>query len=292
MSTVEDVVARIHATYARWSRTTPVEMMRADWDGLFPSPSSDIAQEPVELGMPGRWIAAPGATRDRVFVYLHGGGYRVGSSVSHGELVARLSAASGMAGLALDYPLVPEHRFPRAIEAMVAAWQALLASGTNPRHVAFVGDSAGGNLALASLVGFRRANLPLPACMALLSPWTDLAARGKSYESHAALDPLHTRAGLLATARSYLGEADPLDPLASPLDADMRGWPPLLVQVGAREVVRDDALSLAERARGAGCAVAYREWPDMIHVFQQFPELSATPAAIREIAVFLKEQLA
>ncbi len=292
MSTVEDVVARIHATYARWSRTTPVEMMRADWDGLFPSPSSDIAQEPVELGMPGRWIAAPGATRDRVFVYLHGGGYCVGSSVSHGELVARLSAASGMAGLALDYPLVPEHRFPRAIEAMVAAWQALLASGTKPRHVAFVGDSAGGNLALASLVGFRRANLPLPACMALLSPWTDLAARGKSYESHAALDPLHTRAGLLATARSYLGEADPLDPLASPLDADMRGWPPLLVQVGAREVVRDDALSLAERARGAGCAVAYREWPDMIHVFQQFPELSATPAAIREIAVFLKEQLA
>ncbi|WP_375394383.1 alpha/beta hydrolase [uncultured Sphingomonas sp.] len=286
---IDAIVARIHATYARWNRATPIATIRADWNALFPPPGADVDVEQVTIGgMPARWIAAPGTGRTRIFVYFHGGGYRAGSSDSHGDLVARLSAASGMAGLALDYPLVPEHPFPAAIDALEAFWRALLDirdAGT----VAWAGDSAGANLALAGLVRCARLGWPLPARVALLSPWTDLAARGDSYASRAAADPLHTRDGLLAMARAYLNGADPLDPLASPIAADMAGWPPMLVQVGDREVVLDDARGLVVRAAAGGDA-RLSVWPGMIHVFQQFAaELPEARAAIAEIGAFLKD---
>lgn len=288
------IVARIRDTYARWNRSTPIATMRADWDRLFPALATDVRVERVGIGgVDCTWIEAPGATRAKTVVYLHGGGYRVGSATSHGDLVARISAASGAAGLVVDYPLAPEHRFPAALDAVEAFWRAFLEEGRDPATVAWAGDSAGANLALAGLVRLGRAGLPLPGALALLSPWTDLAARGHSYASRAGVDPLHSREGLLAMARAFLNGADLLDPLASPIEADMTSWPPALIQAGDREVILDDARTLASRLIAAGGAAQLSVWPDMIHVFQQFAdELPAARAAIAEIGAFLRERLA
>ena len=285
-SAVESVTARVLAVYGGWTRDTSVEQMRQDWDEFFPPPSSDISVRPDAIrGVPVSWIAAPGASDNRLFVYVHGGGFRIGSPRSHGDLIARLSAASGAAGLAIDYRLAPEHPFPAAIDDVVAVLAALK---TDIGKVSVIADSAGGALVLSAVQVMRERGATLPAALVLLSPWVDLQTRGTSYEACAATDTIHQRKMLVNLAASYLRDTDPAVPLASPIEADFTGFPPMLIHVGAGEVLLSDAETLAERARAAGVPVELATWPGMIHVFQQFPsELAEARVAIDAIAAFI-----
>jgi len=292
---LEQVIARLRALYASWGRETTVAEMRAGWEEFFTAAPEPDEYVPVPAdGVPARWVGAPGAHKDKVVLFLHGGGFQIGSVHSHRALIGAISAASGCRVLGVDYRRAPEHPFPAAVEDVLTAYGWLLDQGLEPGHIAFAGDSAGGNLAIAALLSLRDRDLPLPVAAVLMSPWTDLAATGESYESRAARDPLNNRPMLLAVARNYLGKSgDARDPLASPLYADLSGLPPMLIQVGDREVVLDDARMFADKARTAGVSVALDIWEEMIHVFQLFPgELTEARRAIARIGGFLREHLA
>ncbi len=231
------------------------------------------------------------APPDKAILYFHGGGFRIGSVSSHRELIAQIAVASGCRVLAINYRLAPEHRFPAALDDALAAYGWMLEQGLQPTNVAFAGDSAGGNLALSAKLSLRDRGLPLPVAGLLMSPWTDLAATGASYVSRAEADPIHQRPMILALARNYLGQGDPRDPLASPLYADLKGLPPLLIQVGDRETVLDDATMFANKARAAGVDTELQIWDGMIHVFQMFSEIPEARRAIASIATFLRRHL-
>ncbi|MBX5465774.1 MAG: alpha/beta hydrolase [Clostridia bacterium] len=275
---------------ARGAAPPSVEEQRRQLDamgGLLPL-APDVVVRPAESGgVPGEWIDAPGARADRVLLYLHGGAYSMGGPASHRSLVARLARAAAARGLLVDYRLAPEHRFPAAVEDAVAAYRGLLAAGLEPGRIVLAGDSAGGGLAVATLVALREAGQPLPAGAALLSPWTDLAGTGETLRTRAERDPWIDPSGIGGAARLYLGEEDPRHPLASPLYAELGGLPPLLIHVGEDEVLLDDARRLAERARAAGVEVTLRVWPEMWHVFQAFP-MPEAEEAIAEIGRFVQ----
>jgi len=272
-----------------------VEEMRAGFEalaGLLPCPP-DVTRTPVEAaGRPAEWIAAPGADPSRAVLYLHGGGYVIGSLNTHRELAGRLSRASGARVLLLDYRLAPEHPFPAAVEDAAAAWRWLITQGVAARRAAVAGDSAGGGLTLATLLRLRDTGAPLPAAGVCLSPWVDLEATGASMQSRSAVDPIVQREPLLQMAQLYLGGASARDPLASPLYASLRGLPPLLVQVGEAETLLDDATRLSERARAAGVEVTLEVWPEMIHVWHLFaPLLPEGAKAVDGVGAFMRERL-
>ena len=299
---VDAVVQRIDAVYRAWSRHTPVAQMRLDWDALF------VRELPTELdgtriesdsaqGVPVQWITPPNARLGKVVVYFHGGGFQVGSLRSHRELMVRLSAASGCRVLGVDYRLAPEHRFPAPLQDALTVHAWLAAQGLGGADLALAGDSAGGGLALSLLLALRDVGQPMPAAAALMSPWTDLSASGESYTTRSAADPIHQRPMILAMARNYLGkneqgeDRDPRDPQASPLFADLKSLPPLLIQVGDRETVLSDSTAFAAKAQAAGVRVQLQVWPGMIHVFQQFPgELPVAAQAIAAAGYFLQKQ--
>jgi epsilon-lactone hydrolase len=234
----------------------------------------DTRSTPVDAGgVPSEWVEAPGGSAATTILYLHGGGYTVGSVRTHRALVARLAAATGGRGLTVDYRLAPEHPFPAAVEDAVTAYGWLVRGDVDPASIVVAGDSAGGGLTVALLVALRDAGAQLPAAGVCISPWVDLACTGESMTTRAAADPMVQRAGLLPMAAAYLSGQDPCTPLASPLYADLRGLPPLLVHVGTAETLLDDATRLAERARAAGVAVDLEAWDDMIHVWHAFAPL-------------------
>ena len=281
---VDRIVARYRAMAARWTRATPVATMRQDFDALAdPAPPGTVVTA-ARCGAGAEWIGA--ARPGPAILYLHGGGFRLGSPRSHRGLAASLGAAAGCRVLVPAYRLAPEHRFPAPVADACDAFR-WLSRQDGVTGVAIAGDSAGGGLAVSAMLSLRQAGEPLPAAAVLMSPWTDLTLSGASYASHAEADPLNQRAALLGLARAYLGDADPRDPLASPLWADLSGLPPLLIQVGSREIVFSDAAVLAERA-----AATLRAWDGMVHVFQQFPaEVPQAAAAVREAGDFLRRQL-
>jgi acetyl esterase/lipase len=274
---VEAVIARVKAVYGRWRRDTSVAQMRADWDGLFSAPGDADVQDVDADGVPCQWVSAPGARIDRVVLYFHGGGFQVGSLASHRELMACISSAAGARVLGVGYRLAPEHRYPAALDDARTAYGWLRAQGLGARRIAIAGDSAGGGLGLSLLLDQKRRAEPTPVAYWGLSAWTDLTASGSSYQTRAALDPIHQQAMILAMARNYLGAAgNPGDPLASPLFAaadDMAGLPPMLLQVGERETVVSDSEEFVRRAQAAGAQAELQVWPAMVHVFQQFPTL-------------------
>ncbi len=223
-------------------------------------------------GVEVEWVEATSASRSRVILYFHGGGYTAGSVNTHRTFVARLSEGTGAAVCNVGYRLAPEHPHPAALDDALAVYRWLCSSegGTQPEHLAVVGDSAGGGLSVALLVALRDGGDPLPATAALLSPWTDLAMTGESHDTRAHLDPMCSRASLQPSADAYLAGADPRTPSASPLYADLSGLPPLLVHVGDHEVLRDDAVELAANAEAAGTKVDLWVAPEMIHVWHLF----------------------
>lgn len=244
--------------------------------------------------LPCEWVVpAGGDASPRRVLYLHGGGYVAGSRRSHRGIVSRLARATGAPVFVPEYRLAPEHRFPAAVDDALAALAYASTSAPDgsespPVRLAIVGDSAGGGLALATLVAARDRGRTLPDACVLLSPWTDLAATGSSVVERDALDPVIPGALLERWARLYVGDADPRTPLASPLYAALHGLPRMLVQVGDQEVLLDDSTRLAERARSAGVDVTLEVWPDMFHVFQAFAgALPEGREAIARIASFL-----
>src|SRR5215470_16976890 len=217
------------------------------------SPPAGTAVDPVDAGgVPAEWVAAPGAGPGRVLLYFHGGAYQIGSPATLRHLVALLSGAARARALSVAYRLAPEHPFPSAIEDALAAYRWLLASGIDPALIAVAGDSAGGGLALGALVALRDAGDPMPAGAVMLSPWTDLALTGESLRTRAAVEVMIKPEGLPEAVALYLADADPRHPYASPLYADLRGLPPLLIHVGDAEVILDDSTRLAARAGESG----------------------------------------
>ena len=238
------------------------------------SPPAGTAVDLVDAdGVPAEWVAPPGVSPGRVLLYFHGGAYQIGSPANLRHLVALLSGAAGARALSVDYRLAPEHPFPAAIEDALAAYRWLLASGVDPALIAVAGDSAGGGLALGALVALRDAGDPMPAGAVMLSPWTDLALTGDSLRTRAAVEVMVKPEGLPEDVALYLAGADPRHPYASPLYADLRGLPPLLIQVGDAEVILDDSTRLAARASEAGVEVSLEIWDDMPHVFPAFAGL-------------------
>ena len=241
-------------------------------------------------GVTAEWVTAEGASDSRVVLYFHGGGYIIGSPRTHRAMLAELSQASGARVLALDYRLAPEHPFPAPVEDSIASYRWLLNEGYDPSRIAVGGDSAGGGLTVSALVQLRYLGLPLPAAGVCISPWVDMEGLGESMETRAGADPMVGKENLMVSAKTYLGGADPRAPLAAPLYADLRGLPPLLIQVGDAEVLLDDSTRLAGVAREAGVEVQMDVWDDMIHVWHLFaPILPEGRQAISQAGDFIKK---
>ncbi|MFX1451740.1 MAG: alpha/beta hydrolase [Promethearchaeota archaeon] len=231
----------------------------------------DLRFKPEQVGhIPAEWVITPVSMDDRVILYLHGGGYVIGSIKTHREMVGRIARASEARGFLINYRLAPEHKFPAAVEDSTLAYRWLLNEGFTPDRIVIAGDSAGGGLTVATLVALRDQGEPLPAAAVCLSPWIDLEGLGESIKTKAGIDPLFDWNGVVENAKLYLGDTDPRNPLAAPLYADLIGLPPMLIQVGTCEILLDDSIRLAERAKEAGVNVILEPWEEMIHVFQCF----------------------
>jgi monoterpene epsilon-lactone hydrolase len=273
--------------------TLPIEEQRDTLEaGMTQFPlAPDVRCEAVNAGgVPAEFVSTPESDESTVMYYLHGGGYVVGSIVSHREMASRLARAAKARVLLVDYRLAPEHPFPAAVEDSVAGYKWLLSSGVKPGRVVIAGESAGGGLTAATLVALKDAGEPLPGAAICVSPWADLECTGESMVTRADADPFVQRDDLLGMVSHYLGDTDPRTPLASPIYADLTGLPPLLIQVGTAEVLYDDAKRLAERAEAAGVEVVFEPWEDMIHMWPAFAAmLPEGQQAIDRIGEFVQK---
>ncbi len=267
---------------------------RFEKTAVFLGGAPDAKVEEVDAGgVPSEWVMAPGCDTGRAILYLHGGGYAIGSLNTHRRLAYDISAASAAKVLLIDYRLAPEHPFPAAIDDAAAAWRWLLQQGFAANRMAIAGDSAGGGLTIATLVNLRDKKLGLPACAVAISPWVDLEGVGNSMTTRSAQDPMVQKDGLLWMARMYLNGKDPKSPLAAPLHADLKGLPPTLVQVGTAETLLDDAIRIAEKMHAAGVDARLAIWPNQLHVFPLFaPILSEGRDGCIEIGNFIRSKTA
>jgi epsilon-lactone hydrolase len=231
--------------------------------------ANDVQLESVDLGgVPGEWSIVPGSDASHVLMFFHGGGYCSGSIVSHRRMVTEAGRAARMRTLAVGYRLAPEHPYPAAHEDAMTAWRFLRKQGVAPSNIAAGGDSAGGNLTITLINRLREASEEQPACAWLASPWTDLTMSGASLETKDAVDPLIHKAYLEELASAYApAPIDRKDPVISPLFADLRGFPPTLIQVGSAETLLNDATRFAAAAATADVNVTLEVWPHMIHAW-------------------------
>ncbi|GJD63475.1 alpha/beta hydrolase [Methylobacterium frigidaeris] len=288
-------LGRIRARLAARPRPADLAARRERLDGLgaeYALPPDVTVERVVARAVPAEWTGTAAADPARVLLFLHGGGYMAGSLASHRHVVARAGREAGARTLALAYRLAPEHPFPAALEDALAGYRFLLDQGFAPERIALAGESAGGGLAIATVLSLREAGLPPPRCLWLSSPWVDLTLAGGTLASKAALDPLLSRAYLAELVAAYLAGADPRSALVSPLDGDLAGLPPMLIQVGSAEVLLDDALRLAAAAGVADVPVTLRVWPHMIHAWHLFhPELEEGRASLSEAGSFIRSHL-
>ena len=259
---------------------------------LFQAPAF-TTQLPVNLGadggLPALWVSARNASREKVILYLHGGGYFFGSPRTHGAMLARLSELTGMSCLLPDYRKAPENLFPAAVDDAVVAYQYLLDRGYAPENIVLGGDSAGGGLAFALLHVICSRNLPRPAAVFGFSPWADLTLSGGTLRSNARVEAILPAERLPEIVTGYLGDADPSDPRASPIFGDFTGAPPVLIQVGDREILLDDSRRLGAALQAQGVAATVDIWPDVPHVWQIFQgQLRQADQALEKIAAFFK----
>lgn len=258
--------------------------------GANPLPPDVETSKVSANGVPAEWFSIPSSDPARVVLYLHGGGYVIGSIDTHREFTARLARACAGRVLSLDYRLAPENPFPAAVDDAVAGYRFLVGAGVSPSNIVIAGDSAGGGLTVATLLALKQAGDALPAAGVCLSPWVDLEGTGDSMVSRDALDPMVHKPGLQEMAAHYLQGKDARDPLASPLYADLTGLPPLLIQVGTSETLFDDATRLTTKATAAGVDVTFEAYDEMIHVFQVFPMLPEALEATAKIGKFIRER--
>lgn len=264
-------------TAVRWAHAAQKLLAR-----LIPAACAPFAPE-----VAGEWTPAAANPVATLF-YLHGGGFLVGSPRLF-RYASRQFARAGFDVFTPAYRLAPEHVFPAALDDVFAAYEALAAAKSGP--IVLAGDSAGGGLAVSLMLRLRDEGLPLPKAAALFSPWTDLAASGRSTRENEEKDALFTRRAIQIGARAVLGTASARNPLASPVYADLAGLPPLLVHVGADEALRDDSTRLVERARAAGVDARIEFWPDVPHAWQLMSFLPEARQSRDGAIAFLKERL-
>ena len=259
---------------------------------LVPGPPAGTQTTAIDAGgVDAVRIAVRRSHSDVYVIYFHGGGYAVGTARLYRDFTWRIGDATRACVLYFDYRLAPEHPFPAAVEDAAAVYR-WLAGGLDPRRIAFVGDSAGGGLALGTLYKLRDERTKLPGAAVLLSPWTDLALTGPSLWLNAASDPMMHPATLPAIADGYLAGTDPRNPYASPLFGDPSGLPPTLIHVGSDEILRDDAVRMAEKMRAAGCEVEIDVWPRMPHAWHLYARIVPEGRlAIDRVGGFLQKQL-
>lgn len=295
--TIEQVRAMLQAGRRAPDAPEPgVEEMRG---GMLAFTSSlpvldTVAIEPVEIGgVKGEKVTPQSSDATRAILYFHGGGYVLGSPRTHRSLVAMIAEAAGCPVWSMDYRLAPEHPFPAAIEDGTACYRALLETGIGPGKVVMGGDSAGGGTTVATALMAKGEGLPAAAGLMLLSPWVDLTQSGPSYRALAERDPMVTKAGLDRMTGLYLNGNDATHNYASPIFSDLTGLPPMLIQVGADEVLYSDSITLAERAGMAQVSVTLETWPQMFHVFQLFhPLLCDARRAIQRLGSWARERTA
>ena len=252
--------------------------------------AAPLERSPTAIGgVPGEWILAPESRVERVILYLHGGSFAFRFPNAHGSLAGRLCRPLRARALIPDYRLTPEHPFPAAVEDCHAAYRGLLAQGIDPKNIVLAGDSAGGNLVLVTLLRARAAGEPLPSCAVLLSPALDCTLGSPSMAAYDGRDPMIRLASLLVLRRLYVPSPHQYtDPEVSPLFADFRGFPPLFFQVGATELLRDEATRAAEKAFAADVDVELELWPGVAHVFQLAEFLPEARRAIDHIVRFVR----
>ena len=288
---LENIVTMLRSqTAARGDAEMTLDEWRVAYDGLggLLPVAEGMPVEAVDAGgVPAEWV---GAGAGPVVVYLHGGGYCIGSLDSHRSMLTHLAAAIDGRILAVDYRLAPEHPFPAALDDACTAYRWVLSCGVDARRVVVAGDSAGGGLTLASLVALRDVGDLLPAAGVCLSPWTDLTQSGATMAEKADVDPMVHAEDLDRWAAAYAGaDGDPSAPGLSPVFADLSGLPPLLVEVGTAEVLLDDAHRVVERARAAGVAAALFEGEDLIHVWHFFAgAVTEADEGIARVAEFVR----
>lgn len=252
--------------------------------------SRKLGKSVIVGGVPGEWQQPGKGEAKRTILYLHGGGYVLGSPDSHRDMVGNIADAAQARALILDYRLGPETPFPGAVEDAVAAYKALLEDGEQPGKIFLAGDSAGGGLTAAALVSIKDEGLPTPAGGVCLSPWADLTLSGSTMNTKALLDAMLSKEILGWMGGLYLDGQDAGHPLASPIFADLSGLPPLLIQVGSSEVLLDDALRLHEAAKAAGVDSTLEVWDEMMHVWHLMAMvIPEGKLAIRVIGEFMKK---
>ncbi|MDJ0717618.1 MAG: alpha/beta hydrolase [Prochloraceae cyanobacterium] len=294
LAELEKIIAQLRAQPL--FENPELEELRAKYEELlsksYPTPTDAIIQKVDARGVPCEFVQAPGASDMATIVYLHGGGYAIGSLNTHRSLAYNLSKASGFQVLLVDYRLAPEHPFPAAVRDSTTTIQWLRQNGLPADRIGIAGDSAGGGLALATCLVLRDAREDLPAAVVCISAWTDLEGQSESIQTKASVDPVVTPSGIEFFRNLYIKDGDFRHPQASPLYADLAGLPPLLLQVGSDEMLLDDSTRLAAKAQQAGVEVELKVWEKMIHVWHLFaPILSEGQEAIAEAANFFHKHL-
>lgn len=267
--------------------------MRAAFDAAGGDATEGVAVRAVDAnGVPCELYTPEGGREDRCIQYFHGGGYVIGSLQSHRPTLTELAKVAGCQVLAVDYRLAPEHPYPAPVEDAQASYQWLLGQGYTPQQLVMAGDSAGGGLVFAALTALRDNDQPLPGAAVGICPWVDMEATGESHRTRAEIDPFISLDMLNMLRDTYLAGSDPSAPLASPLNADLSGLPPTLIQVGSREVLFSDAERAAAKITASGGQVVFEEWPDMIHVWHLYwPMLDAGRRALARIGEFVQQTL-
>lgn len=272
----------------------PIELrLRIEHVGNIVRPHKSVHIVPVNAdSVPSEWLFPEGAPQDRILLYLHGGAWFMGSTNTHRAFVSYLSHASRVRVLSINYRLAPENPFPAGLDDCIIAYEWLMQAGITADKIVVAGDSAGGNLALALLVALRDASKPLPSGAVALSPATDLAFTGESIRNRLHLDPIFSHGGPTSIIKDYITDHDPCEPLISPLYADLHGLPPIMIHVGDHEILLDDAVRFAIRAKAAGVDAQTVIWPEMFHVFPIFtPLLPEARRAVDQIASFIRSRL-
>ena len=269
-----------------------LEESRAGFDAMMsmnPPPDDAAIEEIMIENMNADWVTVPESEDNRVVLYLHGGGYVIGTNVGYREFGARMARATRAKVLVANYRLAPENPFPAAVDDAVMSYRWLIAQGVPADRIMIAGDSAGGGLTLATLVALRDGGDPLPACATCFSPWVDLEGTGDCAKEGVIDDPMLALEGLQEMGRQYAG-TDLRNPLAAPLHADLSGLPPLLVFCGTREILMDDAIRIVDNARAAGVDTTISVGEGLVHVWQIF-DVPEAAESLEQVSGFVAKHL-